>query len=319
MKTSGYEPIEMMVTAKAYPAVSEGGESICVAGVRLGLYSQPEWVRLFPVPFRDLPGDQQLSKYQVIRLRAKRAILDLRPESYTPDLDSIEVGPVVKSRRHWVERRKLIDPLVVPSMCWLLRQQDTSGASLGLFPPGDVIAVDVEPQPASWSPEKHGYLAQQTVFGREKAEFEQVPYRFSYRYRCDERGCPTHRQVIIDWEIAEAWRGCHGSAEERREQVRHRWLAGLLCRADRDTHFLVSNQHLDRETFMVLGVYYPPKRHRIDSTSASPSSSTAASSPNGTASPPRRRLDAQHRRRRSPARPVDEQVSERDGPTLPFG
>ncbi len=254
----------MMVAVKAYPAVSDRGDAICLAGVRLGHDSQPEWVRLFPMPFRDLPGDQQLSKYQVVRLRAKRGGLDLRPESYTPDLDSIEVGAVVKPRRHWVERRKLIDPLVVPSMCWLLRERDITGASLGLFPPGEVLAVDVEPKPHLGSPEKRGYLAQQSRFGREEAELQRVPYRFFYRYRCREAGCPTHRQLIIDWDIAETWRGCEGTRQQRMEQVRHRWLAGQVCRADRDTHFLVGNQHLDRQSYRVLGVYCPPKPRMTD-------------------------------------------------------
>jgi len=303
-----------MVTVKAYPAVSDAGDAICLAGVRLGLDSQPEWVRLFPVPFRDLPGDQQVAKYQMVRLRAKRTSLDLRPESLTPDLDSIEVGPVVKARRHWVERRRFVDPLVVPSMCQLLRLHDTSGTSLGLFPPGDVLAVDVEAHPAGWLPEKRGYLAQQTLFGREKAELQSVPYRFFYRYHCSERGCPTHRQVIVDWEIAEAWRGCEGSPEERMERVRHRWLAGLLCRSDRDTHFLVGNQHLDRETFMVLGVFYPPRRKGPTPPRPPGPTSMAASSSGETVTSPRRRLEARYRRRRLPARRVYEQDGEPDGP-----
>jgi hypothetical protein len=58
------------------------GESVCVAGVRLDTET-PQWVRLFPVAFRDLPGHQQFEKYDVVSLRAQRHSTDRRAESYS--------------------------------------------------------------------------------------------------------------------------------------------------------------------------------------------------------------------------------------------
>ncbi len=74
----------MLVTVKAYPTVSQQhGEAVCVAGIRLDVEPHA-WVRLFPVPYRDLAGDQQFRKWQVIDLEAQRAATDRRPESFTP-------------------------------------------------------------------------------------------------------------------------------------------------------------------------------------------------------------------------------------------
>ena len=248
-----------MVTVKAYPAVTEEGEAVCVAGIRLGILTPPSWVRLFPVRFRDLPDDQQFRKYQIMRLRATKASGDSRPESFTPDIDSIRLESVVGTNRGWEERRRLLDPLVVPSMCWLTKQQAVDQTSLGVFRPAEVLDVEVAKRPAQWSAEKLNVLAQQSLFGREKAELERIPYRFSYRYRCDDAACRTHCQSIIDWEIGEAWRSWQGSPSERAEMVRMKWL-NTLCGPGRDTHFFVGNMRLHPKSFLVLGVFWPPAR-----------------------------------------------------------
>lgn len=248
----------MMVTVKAYPAVTDEGEAVCVAGMRLGLLQPPSWIRLFPVRFRDLPSDQQFHKYDIMRLRAAKASGDSRPESYTPDTDSIEVVGVVGPNRGWAERRKVVDQLVIPSMCWLLRQQANDGTSLGVFRPAQVLDVLAEPRPAQWSEAKQAALAQQSLFAKEKAELERIPYRFSYHYRCADPACATHTQGIIDWEIGEAWRSWHGTPEQRVAQIRRRWLDDL-CGPKKDTHFFVGNMHLHPRSFLVLGVFWPPK------------------------------------------------------------
>jgi hypothetical protein len=44
-----------------------------------------------------------------------------------------------------------------------------------------------------------------------------------------------------------------------REKIRKRWL-NLLCAADRDTAFIVGNQHQHPTAFLVLGVWWPELR-----------------------------------------------------------
>ena len=52
----------MLVTVKAYPAISgKYGEVVCIAGVRIDT-PKPEWARLYPVPFRDLPFQQRFQE-----------------------------------------------------------------------------------------------------------------------------------------------------------------------------------------------------------------------------------------------------------------
>jgi hypothetical protein len=63
------ERISLLVTVKAYPAISEKyGEVVCVAGIRTDT-PQLEWARLHPVAFRDLPFAQRFNKWTCLTSR----------------------------------------------------------------------------------------------------------------------------------------------------------------------------------------------------------------------------------------------------------
>lgn len=123
------------MTVKAYPGLGRtAGESVCVAGVRLDT-SVPQWVRLWPVSFREFPYTDQFHKWQIIELDATKSHVDKRPESHLPDLDSIRVGEKIKSGAQWRDRRRLLGPLLgQTTLCDLMAAQESGRAvpSLGL-------------------------------------------------------------------------------------------------------------------------------------------------------------------------------------------
>lgn len=255
--------IELLVTVKAYPALSrKHGEVVCVAGVRTDT-ERPEWVRLFPVPFRDLPFDQRFKKYQVISVEVQRPANDSRPESYQPDPDTLILGRTLPAGGTWPERRTLIEPLVVESMCWIQAQQKLDGTSLGIFRPAEVLEFEIEPEPEDWDPGKLGIASQPSLFFPEKQGLRKIPYRFRYVYRCSDSQCGTHSQSIVDWELAQAflsWSRLY-KGPELLGRLREKWL-GDLCGPERDTMFYAGNQHQHPESFLVLGVFYPKREVR---------------------------------------------------------
>ena len=149
------------------------------------------------------------------------------------------------------------------TMCKLLRQNEAAGRgvapSLGLIKP-EVLDVEVE--------KNHGFAADKqalaalaaeaTLFTDAKQELEPSPYLVKYRYRCQEPGCQTHTQSLIDWEVGEAgrkWPRRYPEAEIP-GRIREKFLT-QLCGDDRDTHFYVGNTHRWLTTFLVLGVFWP--------------------------------------------------------------
>jgi hypothetical protein len=78
----GWVEMRVLITVKAAPTPSgKYGETVCVAGLRLDL-GKEGWVRLYPINFRALDGDDQFHKYEVVQLRAKPARDDRRKESW---------------------------------------------------------------------------------------------------------------------------------------------------------------------------------------------------------------------------------------------
>ena len=77
---------EVCMMVKAYPnPVEYLGEAVCTAGID----RDGDWVRVYPVAFRDLAFVKRFKKYQWIRACLRRSP-DPRPESYEIDHDSIE-------------------------------------------------------------------------------------------------------------------------------------------------------------------------------------------------------------------------------------
>jgi hypothetical protein len=163
------------------------------------------------------------------------------------------------TRNGWAQRRPLVEPLIVESMCAARQQQQATGQSLAAFRPAVVQDVLVEPEPNDWTVQQLASLSQLSLFAQDKLTLEKIPWRWKYRYSCGGT-CNGHEQTIIDWEVAQAWRAWRGQqgADRAAEAVRQKWLTELAGPM-KDTVFFVGNQHLHPESFLVLGVYWPPK------------------------------------------------------------
>lgn len=143
--------LDFVVTVKAYPAVGvRTGEAVCVAGV--AAVGDPEWVRLFPVPFRDLPEDMQFKKWQRVRVTVHRPTNDPRPESWSPNVSSFEVAGALTAG-DWAERRRLVDGLLARTMCAMNRLnklvagRDRSAPSLAVIRTRATPTFIIEPRP----------------------------------------------------------------------------------------------------------------------------------------------------------------------------
>lgn len=259
--------IRVLPLVKAYPNLSRSyGEVSCVAGLTLASSGKSEWVRLYPVPFRDLDQESKFKKYEPIEVRARRPSNDRRPESRRVDADSIKPsGRQASSDHGWRERRPVVEPVIRGSMCEIRRAQERDGTSLGMFRPAevtDLVIEEVEPDPAKGEMAE-AWAAQGSLLGKPEQEqqrraLEQIPYRFKYAYRCSDSECNGHEQSIVDWEVAQFYRHVRRGPNWR-ERMRERWLE-VLCAADRDTAFIVGNQHQHPHGFLVLGVWWPPRQ-----------------------------------------------------------
>jgi hypothetical protein len=248
--------MEVLVTVKAYPSVStKYGEAICVAGIRLDT-SQPEWVRLFPIRFRDMPTKKRFRKYQVITLRACKHSTDRRAETWRPDLDSVQCGEFVPAGGAWLARRRYVERLLGPTMCELNRGRKggAAGPSLGLVHPSRLRGIRVTLE-SEWSASQQGTVGQGSLLTT-KAELVKPGHAFSYSYFCEEGGCKGHVQKIVDWELGEAYRSWPEQGDALIEAIERKWLDDM-CGAKREAFFFVGDQHNRPGQFLVLGTFYP--------------------------------------------------------------
>lgn len=263
------EQMRVLVTVKAYPQPSRRyGETVCVAGVRVDL-DQPKWIRLYPINYREIEYVDRFNKYQFIDLRAFKASADPRPESFKPNLPSASLGETVSTAHDWRERWRYLESFAGSvSTCDLLREQDYPNArSLALVKPAEIIDLVIEPNDDFSADKKQivDLAAQGDLFAEGRKALEPAPYRLRYHYRCAAPTCRTHKQTLVDWEAGQAarkWSELYPEAEMP-ARLREKFLE-QLCARERDTHFFLGNQHLHKRSFLVLGVFWPPRGSRPD-------------------------------------------------------
>jgi len=253
-----YETRKILITVKAYPNPSKKYvETVCVAGIDLEKY---EWLRLYPIRFRDLEEDKKFKKYNIIEIKVFKPSDDNRPESYKVDPDSIKIIDHLKTNDKWSRRKSIVLPTVSSSMCEIIKQNKGNRKSLGVFKPTNVDfywkksrKIDAE--------EVNSYYSQLSFLDRKKIAIEHISYDFYYRFYCyDESNCPGHNFSIIDWEIKQAyrdWRYRYKNEELLLDKIKERWLS--ITSEKKDTYFYVGNMKRFPDNFMILGVFYPPK------------------------------------------------------------
>jgi hypothetical protein len=258
------EHLKVLITVKTHPIPSaKYDELVCTAGVS----PTGDFIRLYPVNFRDLPFSQQYKKYQWLEVDAvKHTGRDSRKESYRPDSDSIRlVGEPIPSSDNWVHRSRYALAKASQSMEELHAKQEQDKTSLGIFRPKEVFDLVVSPDDADWKAGFKAALMQQRLWENRKASKEpprKVPFKFQYKFACDDPRCKnSHQMMIEDWEVgALYWRCVDGGATpaEACRLVKEKFL-GQICASDRDTHFYVGTVLAHPKSWVIIGVYWPKK------------------------------------------------------------
>lgn len=262
------ELARVLITVKTYPAPSaRHGETVCIAGVRLFDDRPPTFIRLYPVPFRMLEGTQQFSKYQIVEVPVRsRGSRDPRPESFEPEVESFRLLEKVDTRRNWERRTELLAPLIgATTTCELMHKNragtmDQSIDSFGLIRP-EIREMKVE-EGTPWNARQLAKVhaaTEPSLFHQDGlVELQPAPFRIRFTYRCEEMGCRSHRQELIDWELGAAgymWPRKYGA--KTIDKIEEKW-AEITDPARKDVQFYVGNQHQRRESFSVCGIWAPP-------------------------------------------------------------
>ena len=261
---SKYQPTieekRVLVTVKAYPQPSKAyRETVCVAGVT----DQGQFIRLFPVTFRGFDEGTRFQTYAWIRVKAWKTPSDSRPESYHIDPDSLQVENVLGTEHFWAERWRLLRPLISPSLEALKARERQDGTSLGLIKPRELQRLVIEPEDESqWSSRDREKLLRRELFDSGEAHrpfhlLEKIPLRFKYRFLCEDPVCHGHEITIISWEVMESYRKYKRKYREGWERkFRERYWDDMRAR---DLHLYMGNMAVHRTSWLIIGLYYPPR------------------------------------------------------------
>ena len=241
------EKQRILVTVKTYPTLSRKyGETVCTAGVK----EDGTWVRIYPVPFRQLDDDEQYRKFDWLECRLVRRTADPRPESFSP-MDLGELTPVghMDTADEWRERRRLLlqTARVYDNLDELIEGAKSNAVSLAIFKPSKVTDFIWENEDRDWNQERLGQM--RTLYSQ-LALFEdnswrqtfqlipKLPYSFSCRFEdATERNSELQ---IMDWEIGALYWNCLKSTEgdelSALEKVRSKYFDMFL---KTDLHFFL--------------------------------------------------------------------------------
>ena len=220
---------------------------------------------MFPVPYRLMEHDKRFAKWQWIDVSLVKAPGDPRPESYKLNIDSIEIGESIGTQDGWRARRDLIKPLKRPSMCRIQRErEERSHPTLGIFRPHEIKRLIIEPTAEKWTDGEFEILKQDTLFEKAPAQtLEKIPFDFRYEFRCGDVGCNGHTMMCTDWEMGQAyrsWRETYGNGWQ--EKFRQRFEREMIEK--NDTHFFVGTIHQHPGSWIIVGLFYPPKQAMDD-------------------------------------------------------
>jgi hypothetical protein len=264
------EKKKIYIAVKTYPNISkEYSELVCTAGFS----EDGSWIRLYPVPFRKLDFEQKYKKYPWIEAFIERRYQDFRPESYSPQIDTITVySDQNREKVDWQERKDIIfkKEKVFTNLDELISKAKNRELSLAIFKPTKIIDLKTVPTDSEWDIETLKYLEnkkRQLTINQTIEEIEnefkvvrKVPFDFKYHF-VDDFGKES-TMSILDWEIGMLYFNCLDKTRDQKTaitKVKDKYLNEF---ASRDIYFFLgttlSHHGRARNPFTIIGVFYPP-------------------------------------------------------------
>jgi hypothetical protein len=268
---------KVFITVKTYPTLSKKyDELVCTAGI----LDDGKWIRIYPLPFRQLDYDKRYKKYQWIELSIIKNKADNRPESYrVVNPDEIELGECIdtKKDKDWIERKSIIfnknNPIYRNLSDLINKANKTNELSLAVFKPEKIIDFIVESVDREWNADCLAHLKEQSkqfsLFDIQpesevETEFSRVnklPYKFSYTF-VDNIGKES-TLMIEDWEIGALYWNCLKSYNNNEsiaiQKVREKYFDEFL---KRDIYFFLGTTRQYHgwasNPFVIIGVFCPP-------------------------------------------------------------
>lgn len=253
---------KILIATKTYPSIStKYQETVCTAGVLLDDDEKPvQWIRIYPIRFRQLDFDKRYPRWSIISAKIERNEKDYREESFRIDDSSIEVIRKIDTSKNWEERKALVLPLEFKSILDIKEQ----GKSLGIIKPQTIKKYfwkkEIERE---WKPKQQAILDQMDLF-EPSVQLDKIPYKFGYEFFFSKDG-KRHRCTINDWEIQQLYRGCRDRSKETSmenkekealEKVRQKLEDEFLNK--KDLYFIMGNLKNHKNSFMIIGIFYPP-------------------------------------------------------------
>ena len=262
---------KILIAVKTYPRPTPSYEEIvCTAG----LLESGQWVRIYPIPFRDLPYDQQFKKFNWIQLDLIKSESDFRKESYRPKQmfdEEIKTLEHVGTKNEWLERKRLILNEVFSSMDNLISLAYSEEKSLAILKPLDIIGFEIEEEKErEWKKKYKDRLAQMKLFGpsEKRAIIKKLPYKYYYRFTTEDN--KPRRLRILDWEIGALFWNClkqtEGDEIAANQLVQQKYFEEFITKRDVYLFLGTTYQHHKKKVqnpFTIIGVFAPPQTSQI--------------------------------------------------------
>lgn len=254
---------DVLILVKTYPEYSaKYTETVCTAGI---LVENKQLIRLYPIRYRYLEGNNQFSKYQWINVKLSKSASDSRPESYKIYENSIKIGEKIDTGTNWNERCKwvLYEKNLYSSVENLYETQESFGTSLGLVKIKELSRFHVELKPEGdieQAKKKKEAIMKQLDMFEEKKDLEILPVRFLLNFRCEGSECNGHVMSILDWEFAQLYRKVKNNKDWK---VKIENKVREICSPKKDTYLILGNMAKRQHIFCILGFFYPPKIRQL--------------------------------------------------------
>lgn len=262
---------EIFVIAKTYPTRSKKyKELVCTAGIN----RRGEWIRIYPIPFRNLEDYKKFKRYTWIEAEITPDKSDPRIESHKINTSSIKILENIPTNKEWGRRKQLI--LENSRIYTNLREiidaaTKTNTLSLCTFKPTkflDIIVIKNPKEELTEKEKKEHINANRSLFDMESCELEftgmpHIPYKFKIRFE-DDVGKASSLSVI-DWEIPQLYLNYKKEGDEIAiEKVKEKLLWMLK---ERDLYLFLGTMkqmHIkkSKNPYTIIGLFYPPKTKR---------------------------------------------------------